>query len=224
MEQTCREQGCTLRIADAAAASDVVYGCDSQSFSYGGYDHLEISLAGSYQIANAVLAVEAVRGLTDLGYDIPEDALRRGLKKTVWRGRFTVLQKEPYVIIDGAHNRDGAEVLADSIRRYFPDKKLHYIMGVFRDKEYESIVEITAPYAEDVIAVETPGNPRALPAEQLAEVWKRHIQEVSCEKNIEDAVKISLQKAGKDDVILAFGSLSFLGEIVKALDAAGNEV
>ncbi len=224
VEQTCREQGCTLRIADDAAASDVVYGCDSQCFSYGGYDHLEISLAGSYQIANAVLAVEAVRGLTDLGYDIPEDALRRGLKKTVWRGRFTVLQKEPYVIIDGAHNRDGAEVLADSIRRYFPDKKLHYIMGVFRDKEYESIVETTAPYAEDVIAVETPGNPRALPAEQLAEVWKRHIQEVSCEKNIEDAVKISLQKAGKDDVILAFGSLSFLGEIVKALDAAGNEV
>ena len=97
-------------------------------------------------------------------------------------------------------------------------------MGVFRDKEYESIVEITAPFAADVIAVETPANPRALPAEQLADVWRGYIQDVSYEKNIEKAVKISLQKAGKDDVILAFGSLSFLGEILKALDAARNEV
>lgn len=224
VERVCRDKGATLRIADAALAKQVVYGCDSQQFSYGGYDDLEISLAGSYQIANAVLAVEAVKGLKELGYKISEAALRAGLKKTVWRGRFTVLQKEPCFIIDGAHNRDGAGALADSIRRYFPDKKLHCIMGVFRDKEYESIVEITAPFAADVIAVETPANPRALPAEQLADVWRGYIQDVSYEKNIEKAVKISLQKAGKDDVILAFGSLSFLGEIVKALDAARNEV
>lgn len=224
VEQTCQSQGCTLRIADAALADHVIYGCEMQSFSYGGYEKLEISLAGSYQIANAVLAVEAVKGLQSLGYEIPEDAMRKGLKKTVWRGRFTVLGREPYFIIDGAHNRDGAKVLADSLGRYFPDKKMHYIMGVFKDKEYEAIIDETAPFAADVIAVETPNNPRALPAEQLAEAWRLRMPDVSYEKNIEKAVKISLQKAGKDDVILAFGSLSFLDEIVKALDSARSEV
>lgn len=153
--------------------TDIVYGCEEQYFSYGGYDSLEIHLAGSYQIANAVLAVEAVKALIDLGYAISEEALRSGLQKASWKGRFTVLQREPYFIIDGAHNRDGARVLADSVRQYFPKKRLHYIMGVFKDKEYETIIDQMSVFDADVITVETPGNPRALPAEELAEAGKR---------------------------------------------------
>ena len=127
-------------------------------------------------------------------------------------------------IIDGAHNRDGAKVLADSVRQYFPKKKLHYIMGVFKDKEYETIIAQMSAFDADVITVETPGNPRALPAEELAEAWKKKKADVTFEKKIENAVRKSLEKAKKDDVILAFGSLSFLGEIVKALDTIRSEV
>lgn len=61
IRQVCQRQKADLRIADAANATDIVYGCEEQYFSYGGYDSLEIHLAGSYQIANAVLAVEAVK-------------------------------------------------------------------------------------------------------------------------------------------------------------------
>ena len=224
VEQTAAELGCILTIADAANATDIVYGCEEQYFSYGGYDSLEIHLAGSYQIANAVLAVEAVKALIDLDYAISEEALRSGLQKASWKGRFTVLQREPYFIIDGAHNRDGAKVLADSVRQYFPKKKLHYIMGVFKDKEYETIIAQMSAFDADVITVETPGNPRALPAEELAEAWKKKKADVTFEKKIENAVRKSLEKAKKDDVILAFGSLSFLGEIVKALDTIRSEV
>ena len=224
IEQTCRIQNAALSIADPADAEDIVYGCEEQSFSYGGYRDLKIHLAGSYQIANAVLAVEAIKRLGELGYAIPEQALRDGLQKAVWRGRFTILQRDPYFIIDGAHNRDGAKVLADSIRRYFDGRRLHYIMGVFKDKEYETIIDQMSAFDADVIAVETPDNPRALPAELLADAWKKRKADVIYEKNIENAVKESLKRAKKDDVILAFGSLSFLGEIVKALDKAQSEV
>ena len=224
IRQVCQRQKADLRIADAANATDIVYGCEEQYFSYGGYDSLEIHLAGSYQIANAVLAVEAVKALIDLGYAISEEALRSGLQKASWKGRFTVLQREPYFIIDGAHNRDGAKVLADSVRQYFPKKRLHYIMGVFKDKEYETIIDQMSAFDADVITVETPGNPRALPAEELAEAWKKKKADVTFEKKIENAVRKSLEKAKKDDVILAFGSLSFLGEIVKALDTIRSEV
>ena len=224
IRQVCQRQKADLRIADAANATDIVYGCEEQYFSYGGYDSLEIHLAGSYQIANAVLAVEAVKALIDLGYAISEEALHSGLQKASWKGRFTVLQREPYFIIDGAHNRDGARVLADSVRQYFPKKRLHYIMGVFKDKEYETIIDQMSAFDADVITVETPGNPRALPAEELAEAWKKKKTDVTFEKKIENAVRKSLEKAKKDDVILAFGSLSFLGEIVKALDTIRSEV
>ena len=222
--KVCRSLHASLHIADVGNATDIVYGCEQQHFSYGGYDSLTIHLAGSYQIANAVLAVEAVKALIDLGYTISEEALRSGLQKTVWKGRFTVLQRDPYFIIDGAHNRDGAKVLADSVRQYFPGKKLHYIMGVFKDKEYETIIDQMSVFDADVITVETPGNPRALPAEALAEAWKKKKEDVTSEKKIENAVRKSLEKAKKDDVILAFGSLSFLGEIVKALDTIRSEV
>ena len=194
IRQVCQRQKADLRIADAANATDIVYGCEEQYFSYGGYDA------------------------------ISEEALHSGLQKASWKGRFTVLQREPYFIIDGAHNRDGARVLADSVRQYFPKKRLHYIMGVFKDKEYETIIDQMSAFDADVITVETPGNPRALPAEELAEAWKKKKTDVTFEKKIENAVRKSLEKAKKDDVILAFGSLSFLGEIVKALDTIRSEV
>ena len=96
--------------------------------------------------------------------------------------------------------------------------------GVFKDKEYETIIDQMSVFDADVITVETPGNPRALPAEELAEAWKKKKADVTFEKKIENAVRKSLEKAKKDDVILAFGSLSFLGEIVKALDTIRSEV
>ena len=68
--------------------------------------------------------------------------------------------------MDGAHNEDAAKKLAASIETYFPGKKLFYIMGVFKDKEYEKVIRITAPYAARVTAVETPGNPRVLEIKQ----------------------------------------------------------
>ena len=68
-----------------------------------------------------------------------------------------------------------------------------------------------------VTCIETPGNPRALPAEELAKVWKTYHSNVDVEKNILKAVEETLKMADqKEDVVLAFGSLSFLGEIVKA--------
>ena len=123
--------------------------------------------------------------------------------------------------MDGAHNEDAAKKLAASIETYFPGKKLFYIMGVFKDKEYEKVIRITAPYAARVTAVETPGNPRALPREELKKAWEVHHVPVMTADSIEQAVKEKIETAGKDEVILIFGSLSFLGEAEKAVKELG---
>lgn len=218
IEEVCQEKHAALHVADPEKVSEVIYGVDSQSFSYGGEANLTIHLAGAYQIDNAVLAVEAVHGLRSLGYEISRDALERGLQKAVWRGRFTLLNKHPLVIVDGAHNEDGALVLKRSLELYFADRKIHYIMGMFRDKEYEKVLAITAPLAESILTVQTPGNPRALEKEELAKAAKKYHKDVKPAKDIASAVEESLKKAGENDVILAFGSLSFLSEIEKALE------
>lgn len=213
-----KSQQARLRIADRGQARDVVYGIARQSFSYGDFKELVIPLAGTYQIINAVTAVEAVLALRELGWKITEEQLRSGLAKTVWNGRFTVIHERPLFIIDGAHNRDGARMLQESIEQYLKGRRIFTICGVFRDKEYEEILKAAAPYTEHMITIQTPGNPRALPAEELAEKARGYIADVQAAKDIDSAVRTCIAMADKnDDAILAFGSLSFLKEIREAV-------
>ena len=221
LKRTAAERNAKLITVDPGQISDVKYGYEEQSFSYGAEKNIRIHLAGAYQIENAALAWEAVQGLRSLGFRISDEAFRRGMEKTVWRGRFTCIHREPRVIMDGAHNEDAAKKLAASIETYFPGRKISYIMGVFKDKEYEKVIRITAPYAAKVTAVETPGNPRALPKEELKKVWETFGVPVTTADTIAEAVKENITSAEKEEIILVFGSLSFLGEAEKAVKELG---
>ena len=122
------------------------------------------------------------------------------------------------VIIDGAHNPDGAAELEKSILQCLQGKQIYGVCGVFKDKEYDKVLQAILPHMKEVTTIQTPGNPRALPAEELAEAAQKYCHQVHAEKNIVKAVQEAIQKAGEDDgVVLAFGSLSFLGEIRKAV-------
>lgn len=218
IERKAKELHCELTVALETHASKIRYGVEKQKFDYREYKGLEIGLAGKCQIANAILAIEVLRVLSKKGFCIKEQALRDGLKKTVWRGRFTVVAKKPLFIVDGAHNEDAAIKLADSIRFYFTNKKIIYIMGILKDKEYEKIIANTAPYAEQIITVTTPGNPRALPAYDLAKAVKDYHPNVTAVDSLQEAVEMSYLLAGKDSVIIAFGSLSYLGELTEIVE------
>lgn len=204
-----------MTVADMSQVSRIRFGLEKQKFDYGRLKDLEITLAGKHQIANAFLAVRVTEVLAEKGFPVSEKALRQGLRETKWPGRFSVISKRPYFVIDGAHNEDAAEKLAESIAFYFTNRRIIFIMGVLRDKEYEKIIELTHSYADQILTVATPGNPRALSAYELAaEVAKVH-PNVTALDSLEEAVEISYLLAGKNDVILAFGSLSFLGRLTQ---------
>ncbi len=209
------ELGCPLSAADEAEAGNVRLGLEKQRFDYCGMKGLEISLAGQYQIGNAVLAVEVLRALAGKGFAVAEEKLRRGLREARWPGRFTVIGKRPWFVVDGAHNEDGAKRLAQSLESYFGGKRIIYIMGVFADKEYGKMIALTHYLADQIITVAAPGNSRALPAYELAqEVAKVH-GKVTAADSLEEAVEMSCLLAGKEDVIVAFGSLAFLGRLME---------
>lgn len=126
-------------------------------------------IAGECQRENLSVALEVIESLRKLGYQIEEGAVRDGLDATRWAGRFTCLSEDPIVIVDGAHNEDAAKKLKTSIERYFTGEELILIMGVFKDKEYEKIVQILCPSAKRVYTVDLPNKERTLPAEKLAE-------------------------------------------------------
>lgn len=210
IKNVCEFCGVPYREADGNLALVREESPEGQSFLYEGEEY-KISLGGVYQKENAVLAIETLKLLSELGFPTTDKQRKEGLFHTKWKGRFTVLSESPFFIVDGAHNPAAAEKMASSIRHYFAGKKIYFIMGMFRDKDYRAVLSTTSPYAEKIFAIEAPDNPRALPAEELALAAKEFHRDVQAMKSIEEAVEAAYALAKEEDVILAFGSLSFIG-------------
>ena len=200
-------------ITDENLIKDKKYGLLKQKMSYKSYRKLTLSLAGKHQLINAAVALDTIEALKRKGYDIPKESVMDAFSQATWPGRMEIIQKKPLMIMDGAHNEDAAKKLAASIEEYFLGKRLIYIMGVFQDKEYEKIIDLTCRYASQIITIKTPNNPRALSAYELAQAVARVNPNVTNVDSLEEAVEISSLFADKDSVILVFGSLSFLGEL-----------
>lgn len=215
LQKQAEQVGGSLVVADASKATGIKYGLTTQQFSYKGLPKLKIHLAGIHQISNAVTAVEVMLQLRKIGVDISDKAIYKGLEDTIWQARLEVLGKQPLFVIDGAHNEDAARKLVSSIETYFSGKRMIYIMGVLKDKEYEKILSMTAKYAEHILTITPPENPRALGAYELALAAREYHNQVTNLSSLEEAVEVSHLLADKDTVILCFGSLSYLGAIKK---------
>lgn len=218
IRDVCRKKKCVFDTVDQEQIKDISYGYEGQSFSYKDWKNIKISLMGSYQIKNAALALEAIEALRKLGYELNDKAVYQGMKTAVWKGRFTVISKEPFIIMDGAHNQAAAEELVRSLKLYYPGKKFYYIFGMFRDKDYHQVIRLTAPLAEHIVTVETPENPRALPAEELKKAVAEVNPSVEAAGSLRMAVNQVMEQIDKDAVIVIFGSLSFLGEAEMAVN------
>lgn len=197
---------------------NVKYDLHKTVFSYKKMKKLETSLLGTYQVKNAVLALEVIRCLEEMGYVFSEKKIRQALLKTVWQGRFQIIDKKPLFLIDGAHNAAAAAELRKSIQFYFTNRRIIYIIGVFRDKEYEQVIETTCDLAEHIITIAKKGNPRALPSLELAQAVTKVNPMVTVADSVEEAVELSYLLADKDTVIIAFGSLAYLGDCIDAVN------
>jgi dihydrofolate synthase/folylpolyglutamate synthase len=217
IEQEARAKNCPCVFVQPEQLREVHYGLMEQHFAYKAFSSVTIHLAGPHQLENAALALEAVQMLREVGLQISDAAVLAGLEETRWKGRFSVIHEKPIMIIDGAHNPDAAQRLRVAIEQYFPNCKKYFIFGVFSDKEYDKIIDKTVDLAEHIITVETPNNPRALPAKDLAEAVRRQNPSVEAAESIPDAVAKAFALASEEDVILAYGSLSFLSEVEKAV-------
>lgn len=207
-----------FRTVEKERLAHIKYGLEKQRFDYRSssgkiYRRLEISLAGVVQPENAALAVEIIEALDKKGFSVTEKQLRQGLSGARWAYRFEIVSKKPYFILDGAHNEDAAVRLAEGIRFYFTNKKILYIMGMLRDKEYEKVIAQTYAYAEQIITITPPGQDRALSGHELAVAASGYHPRVTEAGSLEEAVEMAYLFAQKDWVILAFGSLSYLGAL-----------
>ena len=214
-----RQEG-YARPADAreAEAKEIHFRQERLCFSYGALGKISLSMAGAYQAANGICVIKAAEALREMGWAISEAAIKAGLEKARWEGRFSVLCPKPLFVIDGAHNQGAAEKLRETLKMGFTNRKIIYIIGVLADKEHEKILKTMLPLAWKVFTV-TPFNARALDGRKLAEEARKYHQDVTFCHEIRGAVRQSLWLAAEEKaMVLAFGSLSYLGEIRRALE------
>lgn len=178
------------------------------------FGRLKSALIGSYQKYNLANVLTAVEILRSMEMNIPDNAVKSGIEKAVWQGRFEVISRNPLIIYDGAHNPDGIIQAAESIGTYISGK-IALLIGVMADKEYGLYPEILGKFIDKAFAV-IPDNPRSLDSDILAAAFEENgINAVSC-GSVENGFTQALEYAKSRNIpLIALGSLYMYGEFRK---------
>ncbi|MHB1483547.1 MAG: bifunctional folylpolyglutamate synthase/dihydrofolate synthase [Saccharofermentanales bacterium] len=216
------------------------YSIEGQVFDYDfgeKNEKLEVAtpLLGVYQPMNCAMAIETCRGL------VSPDSLKAGIRLTKWPARMEVVRKQsPLSFIDGGHNMQGAAALRDNLERLLEGRKLVFLCGVMKDKEYKKMFETLLSsdhYKVEAIVCTRPDNPRALPASDLAKAvseildnlpkssYNNMAEVISDEKVASATLKAINEAIGREAVFIAFGSLYMAGEIRRLIrNDKGNDI
>jgi dihydrofolate synthase/folylpolyglutamate synthase len=224
IKRAAREKKSPLVVATDFSVKVRSSGLEGSSIDYKSKDvglrNLKLSLPGRYQLNNLAVALSAVEVLkTSAGIDVPELALRAGLSNvqglTGLAGRLTLLQEQPRVIADVAHNPDAVRNLVHSMRG-FKIEKLVTVFGVLKDKDYLPMVRDLGGVSSEVIAV-APRSERARSASDVAAAFQREGNRVRAALSVEEGVKLALGLAGNRGAILITGSHYVVGEAMSLL-------
>ena len=192
-------------------------GLDGQTFDFDGLAGLTLPLLAGYQPRNAAVAVTALRALRARGWDIPDEAIRRGLASVRWPGRFELLRRSPPFLLDGSHNAHGMRATADSLRSLFPGQKFVFLVSIMADKDADEMLRLLLPLAKAFVTVTAP-SPRAIPAADLAARIEALGGSAEPAASIPAAVERTAALAAGGPAA-ALGTLYFSGEVRQAVAA-----
>ena len=187
---------------------------DEVTFDFDGLNGVQLPLIGSYQPRNAAVAITTLRVLRAHGWNIPEEAIRKGLETVSWPGRFELLRHRPAFLLDGSHNAHGMRATVQSLKDRFPGEKFVFLVSIMAAKDVDEMLHLLAPLAEQFVTVAA-HTPRAMPAETLAE----HIRAYGCKAEAAPTIEAGVARAvelGGDGPVCALGTLYFSGDVRKA--------
>ncbi|MCR5216988.1 MAG: bifunctional folylpolyglutamate synthase/dihydrofolate synthase [Lachnospiraceae bacterium] len=226
VRNACKEAGAFLTITEPEKLQVISDSLQGQRFSYKDWEEVAIPLIGEHQLRNAMVVLEAVEVLLRKGYEIPKEAVYRGLSHTYWPGRLELVSSRPVILLDGAHNPDGAYKLSRCMKKYLSRYLTIVIMGVLRDKDYPKMIEQIEPLANVIITID-PDNARALSDEELERAILAYQKEHGAraqvlhggriESGVELANQLILQLGTQDVALVVMGSLSFQGDFRRYL-------
>lgn len=174
----------------------------------------EIKLPGEHQIKNTSVAIVAAKLVSKQDDRINELALHLGVANTLWPGRLERVSQKPDLILDGAHNPDGAKALRSALDKYYPGQKVHFVFGMMGDKDMSGVIKTLIHNDDVVYTVRADGGSRAAEAEALAELVGANAIPMN---SLAEAYHKAADQAGKGGIICVCGSLYLVGEFKKVL-------
>jgi dihydrofolate synthase/folylpolyglutamate synthase len=218
IEQTAKEKGCGLTVAELSDATNVIVDREGCAFQYpkARSRQYDLPLSGTFQVENAVCAIETLnvlkRRLSGCIYLLNDEVIRKGLEQARCPGRLERIGEYPDFVLDGAHNRGAALRLKETLDRVRRHEPSVYIFGVLKDKEYEEIIRIMFSKKDRIYTV-TPQNDRGMDGAVLAEKIRAAGFHAQYCLDMDQAVEQAVESAGSTGCVLAFGSLSYLQDI-----------
>jgi dihydrofolate synthase / folylpolyglutamate synthase len=182
---------------------------------------VQVNLKGSHQIVNATLALGALEVLDDLGYVVSTDAMMEGLRAVEWPGRLELISTSPKILLDGAHNPAGAWALREALEKEFHFRRLILVIGILKDKDIGSILNILFPLADHII-LSQPHTDRAAPVQFLRKALGKSGTKADVVEDLETAIRKGLTLTGSDDLLCITGSLYMVGEAKAFFQSQGT--
>ncbi len=182
-----------------------------------------IPLLGYHQVENAATAYTALKVARENGLPIMETAILKGFAEVRWQGRFEVIRRNPPIIIDSAHNQDSALKLRLAIDDYLPGQPVILVFGASEDKDIHGMFAALLPRVNCVIATQSV-HPRAVDPNILVELAYQFGRSAQAVVPVEEAVDLSIQKAGKESAIVVAGSLFIAAAVKDVLASKAKEL
>jgi dihydrofolate synthase/folylpolyglutamate synthase len=167
-----------------------------------------VGLPGPHQRGNAALAAAALRALAGRGVAVGEDAIRRGIAAAGWPGR---LEEVGGIVLDGAHNPQGAAALAAALPALYPGRPVELVFGVLSDKDHAGMLAALRP-AVLRLHVVAPQTPRARSAPEVEALARSLGMEVDVHPGLEEALACARRAASSGGLVCVAGSLYLVGE------------
>ncbi|MFW6304922.1 MAG: bifunctional folylpolyglutamate synthase/dihydrofolate synthase [Candidatus Saliniplasma sp.] len=174
----------------------------------------EIPIPGftEWQAENALTALALVEGLGSKGFEVSKQDIINGIKQTQLPGRMDTVKKEPWIVMDSAHNILGMQALVSGLKD-LDYERLLLVLGILEDKDYESMVDIIGPKC-DMAFVGEPDSERSMDSEKLSHEFSDHCPAKPFKSGF-DALESAVQEWEKGDLILVTGSIYLLGDVRK---------
>lgn len=174
---------------------------------------LNLNLKGPHQVGNAALALAALEILEQKRLiSLKPGLIARAMEDVRWPARLEVLETHPIIVLDGAHNPQGAESLHDALKQSFTYEKLYLIIGIMADKDILGVLRRLLPMAESAIFTR-PRYVRAANPEDIRRMARPYIQKYYVISDPASAIQEAKNMAGPNDLICITGSLYFAGEV-----------